>query len=185
MNEQQYLEFVNRAMTFEKKLYMGYPLRTLRNVADAEDVLSEAILSAWKCRSKYDPTKATLKNWFMTIVHNRTMDFLRRKNARQSIRACSLTDIPDDFVAGSIPDLKEELCLREERERQVTQARHSLNALSERDRNLYTMVYGYGVKFVTAAEHFSMPLGTVKSLINRTTTKLNRNQTRLAVQEVA
>ena len=44
----------------------------------AEDISQEAFLSIWRSRMRYDPSRGSVRTWVLGIVHNRTIDALRR-----------------------------------------------------------------------------------------------------------
>src|ERR1700735_3067644 len=48
----------------------------------AEEVVQEAFLSAWRGGSRYDRTRGSVRPWVLGIVHNRTIDALRRGNVQ-------------------------------------------------------------------------------------------------------
>src|SRR4051812_29550596 len=59
---------------------MAYSLahRICGRAQQAEDVVQEAFLSAWRRAGSYDPARGSLRTWLLGIVHNRSIDALRR-----------------------------------------------------------------------------------------------------------
>ena len=54
-------------------------LRILRDPAAAEDVLQEAFVSVWHHAGSYSTAKAKPQTWLTSIVRNRCLDQLRRR----------------------------------------------------------------------------------------------------------
>jgi RNA polymerase sigma-70 factor (ECF subfamily) len=60
---------------------------------DHEDVLQDALVRAvvWLGNANYDPTRGTLRSWFLTVLRNRAIDY-RRKRARSLQLTSSIED---------------------------------------------------------------------------------------------
>jgi RNA polymerase sigma-70 factor (ECF subfamily) len=56
------------------------------SVTDGEDVVQEALFQAYR---KLDDARP-LKPWLFQIVHNRCIDFLRRRQVRQQAEAAAM-----------------------------------------------------------------------------------------------
>lgn len=59
-------------------MVFGYLQRVLGNRATAEDVLQQVFTEAWRRGEQYDPDRASLTTWLMTIARSRAIDELRR-----------------------------------------------------------------------------------------------------------
>ena len=64
---------------YDKAFNFAYTM-TFRNREEAEDLVKEAFLRAWKFFDKYDPEKP-FDNWLMTIMRNVQIDRVRRHPA--------------------------------------------------------------------------------------------------------
>ncbi len=60
---------------------LAYLIRQLRNREDAEDVLQEAMLSAWLHYNEFRGD-STFRTWFFAILHNQLIETARRAHAR-------------------------------------------------------------------------------------------------------
>jgi RNA polymerase sigma-70 factor (ECF subfamily) len=57
----------------------GFLLRILKDRATAEDVQQQVFLEIWQRADSYDPRRAGLLTWIMTIARSRAIDELRRR----------------------------------------------------------------------------------------------------------
>ena len=61
---------------------MAYAYALVRNRADSEDALQDALLKGYLGLAGYDPARS-FKGWWFTIVHNCCRDLARRRRARR------------------------------------------------------------------------------------------------------
>ncbi len=59
----------------------GLALRVVRNPAQAEEVVQEAYLDAWRSSSRFDPARGSAMGWLLTIVHRKSVDRVRSAEA--------------------------------------------------------------------------------------------------------
>lgn len=57
----------------------SFALRLTGSKSEAEDIVQESFLKAWKNLKRFDSHKAGFKTWLMRLVRNTTIDALRRK----------------------------------------------------------------------------------------------------------
>lgn len=57
----------------------GYLLHTLRDRAAAEDVFQQVLTEVWRRGATYDPRRASIVTWILTIARSRAIDELRRR----------------------------------------------------------------------------------------------------------
>jgi RNA polymerase sigma-70 factor (ECF subfamily) len=53
----------------------------------AEEVAQDAFLAVWRNGARYEPSRGSVRNWILGIVHNRAIDALRRAVRHESRRA--------------------------------------------------------------------------------------------------
>lgn len=157
------------------RLY-GTALRLTRNPDDAEDVVAEAVGRAW---AKLDELRnpAQLEGWLFRILNNTFVDAWRRRKSRQD-REEALDD-SDQEPSGTpefslFQQLHQPFLLwwgtPEERVldgllRQDIQ--HALDALPDEYRVVIIFVEVQGYSYKEAGELLEIPLGTVRSRLNR------------------
>ena len=81
---------------FSDALY-SYTLVRVNNVAQAEDIVQETFLSAWKARETYNGM-ASEKNWLYTICKNKIIDYYRKAATNKEILATENED--EDYFFG-------------------------------------------------------------------------------------
>src|ERR687892_49425 len=81
--------------------------RMVGNRVAAEDVVQEAFLSIWRSRMRYDSSRGSVRTWVLGIVHNRTIDALRR-GATHERRQEALDGVEERhaYLLGALTDLE-------------------------------------------------------------------------------
>ena len=57
--------------------------RHLRDEAEAEDLVQDVFLQAWRQFNRFDATRADMQGWLAVIARSRALDRLRRRTVRQ------------------------------------------------------------------------------------------------------
>ena len=121
----------------------------------AEDVVQEAFLSAWRRAEAYDPAKGSLRTWLLGIVHHRAIDVLRRSG--HDIRR--RVDAPvEDFEIDSDVRVDAEVIERD----RATAVRGALGELPEEQTKVIELAYFGGFTHSEIADMLGLPIGTVK-----------------------
>ena len=68
----------------------NYALLQLKNKSEAEDVLQDAFLSAYKARDQFEG-RSSVKTWLVTILRNKIIDHIRKKK-RESLSSVELLE---------------------------------------------------------------------------------------------
>ena len=128
------------------------------DVGRAEDVFQQVMTEVWARRSQYDPSRASLLTWMMTITKSRAIDELRR--ARRTPSEVGLDGLAG-FVSGDAEDLVERWRIAD-----------LLDRLPTDERDVLRMRFYATLTQVEIAERTATPLGTVKSQMIRGLTRL-------------
>ena len=83
----RYVAFLDTITHLRPHLHR-YCARMTGSVLDGEDVMQEAVFEAYRKLDTFDDSR-TLKPWLFRIVHNRCVDFLRRRQVREEAEAAA------------------------------------------------------------------------------------------------
>lgn len=137
----------------------GYALsfQLLGNHQDAEDMTQDSLNTLVAKWDTFDESKASVKTWFLTIVRNRTIDYMRKKKPQFN---------PDILDQSS--DRKAETAQQhiEASERQAA-VRDAVVALPQNQRELILLRDYHGLKYAEIAEILNVPIGTIMSGLSR------------------
>ena len=146
-------------------------LRFVGDRGDAEDVTQKTFVSAWTSRERFDPTKAKLSTWLIAITRRRIADTLEARTRVRALQAeLQRFTMPDDVVGAEV-DLGDRLLLADE-----------IDRLEPDARRVVRLAFYDDLTHEQISERLGMPLGTVKSHIRRSLTRL---RSRLEVGHVA
>ena len=144
----------------------GYALsfQLLGNHQDAEDMTQDSLNTLVAKWDTFDESKASVKTWFLTIVRNRTIDYIRKTKPQFN---------PDILDQSS--DLKAETAQQhiEASERQAI-VRDAVVALPQNQRELILLRDYHGFKYAEIAEILNVPIGTIMSRLSRVRKQLRK-----------
>jgi RNA polymerase sigma-70 factor (ECF subfamily) len=123
--------------------------------AAAEEVAQDAFLALWRNGGRYEPSRGSVRNWILGIVHNRAIDSLRRAVRHESRRA------GDEGLAERLmaPDRTDEEAGRRE---EAGTMRTLLEDLPVDQRRVIELAYYAGFTHTEIADMLTIPVGTVK-----------------------
>lgn len=146
-------------------------LRLLGDRGDAEDVTQKTFVSAWTSRASYDPAKGKISTWLVTITRRRIADTLEaRRRVRELQEQLQQFAVTEESAASDI-DLGDRLLLADE-----------IDQLEPDAQRVVRLAFYDDLTHQQIATRLDMPLGTVKSHIRRSLTRL---RSRLEVRHVA
>ena len=150
-------------------MLFGIALRILRERADAESVVLEALMQAWRNAAAYDAARATVAGWLVTLVRTRALDLLRSRGRQERlVEAATRAGAAGDVVMPETPAVDERL---DESKRAVVVNR-ALSELPDVQRRAIELAFFDGLTHSEIAERLGQPLGTVKTRIRLGMTKL-------------
>lgn len=134
-----------------------------RMVADrqvAEDLLQDAFLSVWRRATSYSPQSGAVSSWLVSIVHHRTIDYLRAVRLRSTLKEATWEEIERDERT-ALPDVWDEAW----RSMLSAQVRAALMTIPTEQRMVIELAYFQGWTHTELAQEYNIPLGTVKGRI--------------------
>jgi len=153
-------------------LYDGYArpvyslaLRILRDPSEAEDIVQEVFLQAWRQASRYDPSRGAVAAWLLTQTRSRAIDRLRARRARPAVAGSGV-------AAAEIADPGPALDWQVISSEQVSRVRAAIDDLPVLQRVAIELAYYEGCTQTEIAERLEQPLGTVKTRIRLALAKL-------------
>jgi RNA polymerase sigma factor (sigma-70 family) len=145
-------------------------VRSLGDTGDAEDVTQKVFIAAWRGRHGFDPDRAALPAWLVGIARHSIAD-AHEARARQRRLEQTLVDDTDGYTVDDSADVAERLLLGEE-----------LNRLEPVPQRVMRLAFYDDLTHMQIADTLGLPLGTVKSHIRRS---LSRLRTRLEANDDA
>jgi RNA polymerase sigma factor (sigma-70 family) len=131
----------------------GLALRVIGDARAAEDVSQDVFVTVWERPGAFDPDRGSLRTWLGTLAHRRSVDHIRREEARRR-RA-----IKDAARPVSTPDVEEMALALVTAER----VRAALDTLPDEQRRAIQLAYFGGKTYRQVAEVLGIPEGTAKS----------------------
>jgi len=132
-----------------------------RMVADhqvAEDLLQDAFLAVWRRASTYSPQTGAARSWLISILHHRTIDYLRRVRRRSTIQEAPLEELElNESIA--YPDAWDAAW----QSVKSSHVRAALMKIPPEQRLVIELAYFQGWTHSEIAEGTQISLGTIKA----------------------
>ena len=144
----------------------SYAYQSLNSSQDAEESLQDTFVRVWDRASKYKVEKAHPFTWVMMILRGNCIDILRKRNAKRRAKSVELKAVHEPSIDAE--QTFASLHLAETTE-QVTRA---LDTLPEGDRQCLELAVFGQVSQSTISHQLKLPLGTVKTRIRRSLSKI-------------
>jgi RNA polymerase sigma-70 factor (ECF subfamily) len=132
--------------------------RITRQTTAAEEVVADVFLQVWQRSERYDGERGRVITWLLTICRSRALDWLRRRDTAE------LHEDPESLRSEAKESDDEPFALLDALER-GTDIHAALAKLNERERQLIGLAFFRGLTHQEVADHASLPLGTVKTII--------------------
>ncbi|WP_229674516.1 RNA polymerase sigma factor [Nakamurella endophytica] len=137
-------------------------LLALHDHHDAEDLVQQVFVRAWRGRAGYDPERGSLGGWLLGITRRQLADRLsdRQRILRIQTRVGGLAQPTQPVAQEQVVD-------------QVV-VTDGINRLPVEQRTVLRMAFYDGLTHTEIASTTGLPLGTVKSHIRRGLTRLRK-----------
>ena len=124
--------------------------------SDVEDVLQESYLKIWRAASSFDCSRGSPISWMCTIVRNTALDSARsRKLALADLEDAMTVPAPGEEIEEFDYDFAKRLTVE------------AMSRLPDDRRRLLSLAYFEGMSRLSLAQHFGVPVGTIKTWLRR------------------
>jgi RNA polymerase sigma-70 factor (ECF subfamily) len=130
-------------------------LSATKNRGDAEDVVHDVFLEAWRRAADFDPARGTVRRWLGIRAWSRAIDRVNQNRDRRDLLAANPPD-DDAYDAGDAGAAVQRL----------------LSALRPDQHQLLALLYVGGLTTSETAAVLGIPVGTVKSRLSAALAKL-------------
>lgn len=126
----------------------GVALRSLGSEVDAEHVVEETFLRAWRAADRFDPELGSMRTWLFAILRNVVVD-VHRERRRHSVIQLDASEIYDPIDEALL----------------AWQVEEALRRLSSEHRQVLIESYYKERPYSEISEELGIPVGTVKSRV--------------------
>ncbi|MGQ0841888.1 sigma-70 family RNA polymerase sigma factor [Actinokineospora sp.] len=130
-----------------------FALRQLHDEGNAQDVVQEVFLRAWRSADRYDPEVASLRVWLFAIARHVIVDEIRRSTARPARVFGLAVEETRDVADSGFDEQKMTAWLIEE----------ALTRISPEHRSALVETYFRGRPHAEVAAEQGVPTGTLRS----------------------
>jgi RNA polymerase sigma-70 factor (ECF subfamily) len=134
----------------------GTVKRVLRDHAMSEEVTQEVFVEMWSAVHKFDPDRASVTSWAVTIARRRAVDRVRKEQSQRS-RIESLGQQRQDNGADPADEVAETA--------DAQHVRRAVERLPLEQRDVIRLAFLDGQTHGAIAEQLGLPLGTVKGRV--------------------
>ncbi|AXJ00949.1 RNA polymerase sigma-70 factor, ECF subfamily [Cyclonatronum proteinivorum] len=157
---------------YEKRLFM-YLFRYTRHEQDTEDIVQETFMRVYSSRNSYEEI-ARFSTWLYTIAGNLMRTRFKRQQRRQTVSIDQEHNHPETVFVVQLPDdnpLPDEQVYHALTAKAVQEA---ISRLPKEYRELLEMREMQQLTYEEIAQAVNLPLGTVKSRLNRGRLRLQK-----------
>ena len=136
---------------------LGLARRILGDGGEAEEVLQEVFLFAWRSAASYDPDRGNVLTWLLIATRSRAIDRLRTRRSPSRPEMRRLEEIPVEPSASEDPE-----AVSADRQWESV-CRSAVGELPGDQRLVLELAYFEGLTQQEIADRTATPLGTVKT----------------------
>lgn len=131
-------------------LLLGLAMKIVREKREAEDLLHDVFLEAFRNAKDFDPRRGKARTWLAVRMRSRALDMVKSARVSRNAGDGGLDEVVDERPKAS-PD--------------HGQVRGALDHLPSDQRRVLELAYFEGLSCSEIAAKISIPIGTVKSRI--------------------
>lgn len=139
-------------------ILFGMALRLLGDRQAAEECTQDALVAVWRNARSYDPERAAVSTWMISIARNRAVDLWRRGRTRPGEPRAEIAQGDESPDVGDVGDV----VIAAETSERVAAA---MAELPDSQREVIVLAYFQELSHSEIATRLDLPLGTVKGRI--------------------
>jgi len=150
---------------YETRAYQ-YAYRLTTNAEEAGDIVADAFVRVYGALPNFKQ-QSSFTTWLYRIITNCFLDLRKREKNRPTTSLESTLSTDEGELERQVEDpnaVSDEFVERNERERLMQEA---VAVLPEYQRAMITMYHAEGLSYEEISEALDLPIGTVKSRLNR------------------
>jgi RNA polymerase sigma factor (sigma-70 family) len=154
---------------FERHVHAVYAFCCWRtgDSALAEDLTSVVFLEAWTHRRSITICGTSVRPWLLGVANNLSRNAIRGL-VRHRAALARIPRVPDETFA------EEDIVARLDAEVRLHEANKVLQGLSDAEREITLLVFWSGLSYEEAGEALRVPVGTIRSRVSRTRSRLRK-----------
>lgn len=153
-------------------IVFGMTYRLLGDRQAAEECTQDVFVSVWRTARNYQPERARVSTWLLTIARNRAIDATRRRAARP------VDPHEEIWSADESPDTADLVSAADDAARVAA----AMAELPDAQREALSLAYFDGLSHAEIAERLRLPVGTVKGRIRLALDRLRAIAPRYALE---
>jgi RNA polymerase sigma-70 factor, ECF subfamily len=137
-------------------MLLALAFRVVGDHAEAEEVLQEVLVQAWRQAERYNPERSSVSTWLVMMTRSRAIDRIRNRKVVDRTHAAMQREEPPAHES----PVGAQSVLHQER---ATRLRAELDKLPEEQRQVLELAFFSGMTQREIAAETGIPLGTVKT----------------------
>ena len=137
-------------------MLLALAMRVVGEYAEAEEVLQEVLLQAWRQAERYSPERSSVSTWLVMMTRSRAIDRIRSRNVVDRTLAAAQAE---EYKVHESPEGAKSV-LHDER---AVRLRDELAKLPAEQRQVLELAFFSGMTQREIAAETGIPLGTVKT----------------------
>jgi RNA polymerase sigma-70 factor (ECF subfamily) len=150
---------------YEKKVY-NFAFRLCGNYDEANDVASDTFVRVYNALHNFRGDSSFI-TWLFRITTNVYLDERKRKKSRPHQSLEEMVELEETTVVRQIEDPNPTPAERVEKQESMNLLQDAINSLPDYQRMMIVMYHTENRSYEEIAEALEMPIGTVKSRLNR------------------